>query len=213
MERGEEKSGMERGNEALSGAPEALSGITIRVRGLADGEHPIALEADAALLDFPEFAGKVKVDGILKRDGERLSIKGVASSKGNFECSRCAEPFDQTIKAPLELEFVPPRLERDPEDPDIHVFEPLVDPYIDITQDVRDALALSIPMRHLCRPDCKGLCPVCGMDLNRGNCGHRAELENEVAVTPQWSALKGLQERLRAEETNGRGDRDDGSSV
>lgn len=187
---------------------EPLSGITIRVRGLDDGEHAIALEHDAKLLDFPEFEGKVRVDGTLIRSGERISIRAVASSKGDFECTRCAEPFERLIKADLELEFVPPRLEGDPEDPNIHVFEPLSIPFIDITQDVRDALALSIPMRHLCRPNCKGLCLVCGADLNRETCAHQSDIEKEEeapAVSQHWSALKGLQERLRAEEENGHG--------
>ncbi len=188
--------------------PEPLSGITIRVRGLADGEHPIALEHDAKLLDYHEFEGKVRVDGTLTRSGERIAVRAFASSKGNFECTRCADPFEREIKAEMELEFVPPRLERDPEDPNIHVFEPLTTPYIDITQDVRDALALSIPMRHLCRPNCKGLCLVCGADLNRGTCPHQSgvtEPEESSEGTQQWSALKGLQERLRAEEENGHG--------
>jgi uncharacterized protein len=154
---------------------------------------------DAAVLEYQEFTKDVSVLGVLKREGERLTIDGEASGGGDFECTRCAEPFERVITAPLHLEFIPPRLESDPEDPNIHVYNAVVAAYVDITQDVRDALALAIPMKHLCRPDCKGLCPVCGKDLNCGTCDHTSEPETAL----QWAALKSLSERLRADESKG----------
>ena len=90
---------------------------------------------------------------------------------------------------------MPSALVSDPEDENIHLYNPMESPTVDITDDVRDALALAIPMKHLCKPDCKGLCPNCGHDLNKEECiCLPAEIDNE------WSALKELSERLRAEE-------------
>lgn len=173
-----------------------LHAITIKVRGLAQGENPVSLEFDASLLDYPAFAGKATVIGILKREGDRLDLLASASAEGEFECTRCADTFHDTVTAPLALHFVPPHLEPNDGDPDVHVYDPLSASDIDILPDVRDALILAIPMVHLCRPDCKGICAVCGKNLNREPHVHQEESE----PSETWSALNRLQERLRAEE-------------
>ena len=61
----------------------------------------------------------------------------------------------------------PPPPTPDPEDPDQYVFEASS---IDLTDAIRDALTLELPLRVLCKEDCKGLCPKCGVNLNTGSC-------------------------------------------
>lgn len=46
---------------------------------------------------------------------------------------------------------------------------------LDITDDIRQEIILEYPLRLLCAPDCKGLCLICGKNLNEGNCGHKKE--------------------------------------
>jgi uncharacterized metal-binding protein YceD (DUF177 family) len=170
--------------------------VTIKIRGLNQGENPVSLDFDAALLDYPGFEGIGKVEGILRRDSDRLTLDAEVSAEGNFECTRCADAFRDRISAPVTLHFVPPQLESNDGDPNVHVYDPLSDSEIDILPDVRDALILAIPMRHLCRPDCKGLCPACGKNLNREQ--HECHEQSEPAGV--WQALNRVKERLRAEE-------------
>ena len=59
--------------------------------------------------------------------------------------------------------------------------------YIDISKDVREYALLAIPMKNLCKEDCKGLCSHCGKDLNEGECGCTNE-----KIDPRWIALKNL---------------------
>jgi uncharacterized protein len=172
--------------------------IRIKVRGVADGEHRVDFLTDAAALDYPTFQDKVRVFGSLTKSGEQLHVQVGASAKGHFDCTRCMDPFDKNVEVLLNLEFVSPRLERDPEDPNVHVYDAAESAYIDITDDVRDALALAIPMKNLCRPNCKGLCPVCGNNRNHSECNH----EDDIAQEMRFPALKSLGERLRAEEKN-----------
>jgi uncharacterized protein len=175
---------------------QAPHGIQIRVRNLPDGEHPIEIQRFASVLDFPAFQDGLSLKGTLTKEGERIHILAKAVADGHFECTRCSDPFDRTIEALLKVEFVPPRLESDPEDENIHVYDPLAGPAIDITDDVRDALALAIPMKHLCKENCKGLCPTCGKNRNHEDC----DCEMPQELNENWSALKDLQSRLRAEE-------------
>jgi len=62
---------------------------------------------------------------------------------------------------------------------------------IDLVPLVRDAIVLALPMNPLCRADCKGLCPVCGADRNRVDCGHTGE-----RVDIRWGPLAGLREQM-----------------
>jgi uncharacterized protein len=67
----------------------------------------------------------------------------------------------------------------------------VADERLDLSAWARDALALALPEQILCRPDCAGLCPVCGKDLNVEPHEHAEE-----RIDPRWEALEELRERL-----------------
>jgi uncharacterized protein len=67
----------------------------------------------------------------------------------------------------------------------------VIDDRLDLSQWARDSLVLSLPTQILCRPDCAGLCPTCGKDLNREPHEH-AETEPD----PRWAVLAELRDRL-----------------
>jgi uncharacterized protein len=74
--------------------------------------------------------------------------------------------------------------------------EDLQSPYVyhdrlDLSQWARDALALELPVQILCRPDCAGLCPVCGKDLNVEPHEHEEE-----QLDPRWAELEKLRGQL-----------------
>jgi DUF177 domain-containing protein len=67
----------------------------------------------------------------------------------------------------------------------------VVDDRLELSAWARDALVLALPVKILCRPDCAGLCPVCGVDLNDEPHEHEA-----YESDPRWAALAELRERL-----------------
>ncbi len=67
----------------------------------------------------------------------------------------------------------------------------VADDRLDLSTWVRDAIALALPEQILCRPDCAGLCPVCGKDLNVEPHEHVEE-----ATDPRWAALQQLRDDL-----------------
>ena len=67
----------------------------------------------------------------------------------------------------------------------------VLDDRLDLSAWARDGLALSLPEQILCRPDCAGLCPVCGLDLNVEPHEHE-----ETVADPRWAALAELRDRL-----------------
>jgi uncharacterized protein len=67
----------------------------------------------------------------------------------------------------------------------------VVDNHLQLSDWARDAIALELPQQILCRPDCAGLCPVCGEDLNENPHEHEEERSD-----PRWAALEELKEKL-----------------
>jgi uncharacterized protein len=67
----------------------------------------------------------------------------------------------------------------------------LVDDNLDLAAMARDAIALALPDKILCRPDCAGLCPVCGKNLNAEPHAH-----DEESTDSRWAALEALREQL-----------------
>jgi uncharacterized protein len=105
-----------------------------------------------------------------------------------LECSRCLEPFRLPLLLPLGW-FVRRVEELTPEDelPDGE-FEILPETQeLDFTARVREAIIFNLPVKPLCRPDCRGLCPACGQNLNIRECACRRE-----ASDPRWDGLRRL---------------------
>lgn len=98
-------------------------------------------------------------------------------------CMRCLEP------ALLDLEVESREVDQSrTEDEDLR--SPYVDEdELDIGRWAHDATILALPTRLLCRPDCKGLCPICGETLNDAD---PAEHQHDTGIDPRWAALDKL---------------------
>jgi uncharacterized protein len=109
-------------------------------------------------------------------NGYVLRLRFTAGVSG--PCMRCLEPATPTITAESREVSQPGEAEE------------LDSPYLkgevlDLHGWARDALALALPAKLLCRPDCAGLCPVCGVNLNTAGAEHR----HESAPDPRWAKL------------------------
>ncbi|MDR3121514.1 MAG: DUF177 domain-containing protein [Clostridiales bacterium] len=106
---------------------------------------------------------------------ELTNINGIIRAKGfvrtGYEtfCARCLKPVYCSIEKPFDEEYVGAGSLRGTRSDEAEVYE-YSDKEIDISLAARDAVLLEIPIRHLCGEDCKSLCPVCGKDLNEGDC-------------------------------------------
>ncbi|HUX04807.1 MAG TPA: DUF177 domain-containing protein [Acidimicrobiales bacterium] len=109
-----------------------------------------------------------------------LHAKGTVSAPWHGVCRRCSIPVYGVSEVKVSERFVD---ERGPEDEEAYLIE--VD-FADLAPMVRDAILLDLPLAPLCRDDCRGLCPVCGIDRNEGSCDCAAPLD------PRWATLDGL---------------------
>ena len=133
------------------------------------------------VLDDPVRFDGVNVTGEFFCTGDnRVSLRAKADATVVSRCSRCLEPVQEAISAGIDALYA---LESDPDDPDIYVFEAHALP---LEEAVKDALLLELPLQFFCKPDCKGLCPVCGVNLNKQTC----TCQEGNVVTGPFSALK-----------------------
>ncbi|MBR1559544.1 MAG: DUF177 domain-containing protein [Clostridia bacterium] len=157
-------------------------------RAIKDPGQAYAFETDVTLepmevLGDPVGFREVRVAGEYLSPGDaRVSVKADVSATADSRCSRCLTPVTFPVTAQVDAVF---DRQPDPEDPDLYSFEAST---VELTDAVRDALLLELPLRVLCKPDCKGLCPVCGIDLNNGTC----TCQEGAEVKNPFSALKDI---------------------
>ena len=118
-----------------------------------------------------------------------IRVRGELRGKLEMDCARCLEPLVWTVAFPLDLFYRPmAQIAREeevaigPDEAELGFYE---GDGIELADVVRDQILVELPMRSVCRPDCRGLCPLCGKDRNVESCECREEFAD-----PRWEALR-----------------------
>ena len=143
--------------------------------------------------DF-RIVAPVRLTARITKDAEKVRLVGRVQTTLETDCGRCLEPFQVAVDAKLDLMFLPDTGggaekaagEKEVREEDVGVSF-YADDTIDLGVMMRDEFYLALPMKPLCKDDCKGLCPVCGANRNREACTCRAEW-----VDPRMESLKKL---------------------
>jgi uncharacterized protein len=128
--------------------------------------------------------------------GGTFEVKGLARTRLELACSRCLEPFEIPVDAAFDLRYVPQAMnkgegEREVGEDDLTTAY-YRDGVLDIADLLREQFQLVLPMKPLHDDACRGLCPECGANLNRTECGHQPTWED-----PRLAPLKGLLNRSK----------------
>ncbi|MEV4332647.1 DUF177 domain-containing protein [Streptomyces sp. NPDC049597] len=179
------------------------------------GRRPGALQRLSRTVDAPKDLGIEGVIGVpegrpvelelrLESVMEGVLVTGTARASAEGECVRCLEPLRQEVAADFQEMFTYPDADErgrpaepvDDEDEDILYLE---DGMFDLEPVLRDAVVLALPMQPVCREDCAGLCPECGIRLDDDPDHHHD------AVDIRWAALQGLADSLGTGEKDNMG--------
>lgn len=117
--------------------------------------------------DYPgvvEFVEPVKIEGTLKNENEVFVLEAKGGTEVILRCDRCLAPVRKELCFEIKERFA----HTGREDEETETFS---GDQIDLADFVKRGVMEVLPMKALCREDCKGLCPVCGKDLNEGDCG------------------------------------------
>ncbi len=138
-------------------------------------------------VDSIQLSEDLKVDTLqgsltLTRISMGVLVEGELQGKLSLECVRCLKAYDQYLTGSFEDLFFYPASRA--EDPLLAIPETAI---LDLTPVLREYLLLDIPIQPLCRPECKGLCPICGELISDNKCDH-----HEAEIDPRFEVLKTL---------------------
>lgn len=117
------------------------------------------------------FSHPVQVTGSVRNQAGVVALQAVAEADYVTVCDRCCVPLVEHYSVPCQNVLVRSSSgggEPNGENDDILSVQ---DEKLDLAELVASNVLLALPMKHLCREDCKGLCPTCGKNLNDGPCG------------------------------------------
>lgn len=161
--------------------------MEIHISNIENGIHEIQMSEPShglELLGHGHLVGKIVLKAIIDRRNEDLNLKAEIFSAAELKCDRCLSTFQHNITAKFDSYFSSKLSNLADDIKPLH----LNTPTIDLSEDMRTAFVLSLPIKILCQESCKGLCPECGINWNEKSCSCSSRNSD-----PRWEKLKELQ--------------------
>ncbi len=154
--------------------------------------HTYAPGALALNDEHAKLSGETSVAGTANRKDAHVRVRGNLTGSVEVVCDRCLQPVALPLGVEFDVQYIPAEIARGltenvelaDADLDASIYD---DGVVDIDELVREQVLLIMPLRVLCREDCKGICPTCGADLNNETC-----MCEQREVDPRWAALADL---------------------
>jgi uncharacterized protein len=178
--------------------------MIVDLRELRERGEPLFVEAD-----FPESALTIRSETVslaspararfkVTMSGDRVRVNGQLEAELNVSCSRCLKQLPERLKKNIDLEYWPdPAVEKEGEEIALSYDELDIGFYrndrLDLSAVSGEQILLDLPMKPVCREDCKGLCPQCGIDLNEATCSCEPD-----TLDPRWASLQDLKKKLQS---------------
>ena len=164
--------------------------------------RPGSIEFDDQAHQEGTLAASGRAEVIHEHRGPRdtvadIRVRGRYAGDFHVPCARCVEPVEVSLSADFDLIFRPMGADAGTAERSISAPETEIGYYQKdglLLEDVlREQVVLSLPVRALCKPDCKGLCPHCGKNRNLEGCTCEG-----LQPDARWEALAGLRGRIKS---------------
>ena len=176
----------------------SAAALAVDLLRIPDAGLPLDVSVSAEELRLPQsaeviFPNPVRILGRLARVAEQIYFQGMIAGTMSAPCSRCVETATHDFEVETQIMFLPPSSAGSHEgteavgledEPDIYEHDGMK---LDLLPLVYDQVVLAFPVQPLCRPDCAGLCHICGGNLNEVSCACRTE-----SVDPRFALLKNI---------------------
>lgn len=137
------------------------------------------IDAEPLDVDHERLVGDIHVELHLTALNDGIDVEGTVSADWTTVCRRCLAEVSGTAVGTVDELY-----QIEPLDPDAYLIE---DGRLDLAPLVRETILLELDVERLCRDDCAGLCPVCGLDRNTTECSC-----DTTAGDGRWAALEGF---------------------
>ena len=144
-----------------------------------------------------QVLGKIEVRLRAEKHAREVRVRGSFAAELELPCARCLEP----VRIPLNAEFdqfyqshkdhrLVGEIELQEKDTEIAFY---FGDFIEVGDIIREQILLGLPMKPMCREDCKGLCPYCGKNRNLDDCNCHA-----LFVNPRFAQLLKMRDRMNS---------------
>ena len=168
--------------------------MMLDLQAIADFPARITLEEDSSQMDISveglSLTGMARVELHIVQSDNIYYCTGVVACEARIECSRCLDKYGLTLRGELDFsirEAADKKQAGRADTPDGELLAATRALRIDISEPVREAILLEVPLKPLCREDCGGICPHCGVNRNDKSCDCRGK-----NTDPRWDALSDL---------------------
>jgi uncharacterized protein len=168
---------------------DSVAEFRINISNLSEGIHEYTFEAEPSKIALDErFHGAIKARVELDKSARQISLQAELWAEATFECDRCLNDFVGKLDGTYTMFYIQGgRSTVDVQkEEELHILTADTN-FIDLDEDVRQFILLTIPQKLLCKEDCQGLCPTCGINRNNESCTC-----NTLAVDSRWDELKKL---------------------
>jgi uncharacterized protein len=143
-----------------------------------------AVAKEFAGSEFIWADGDIKVSGEVVNTGRELEMSGIILVTATLKCDRCLDEYVTSVEIPFTERYREDDAERDEEQAGLSYYQ---GDEIHIDQVVLENIIMAEPLKRLCRAECQGLCPHCGINLNHAVCAC-----NDDKVDPRLAVLQQL---------------------
>lgn len=162
--------------------------MEVQIAGVHDGEYPFSFDISARELGLDEtFIGNVNVEGELRKVSTQYILRSTIHASYVRECDRCLAETQKDVSIPMDIYYRMALDERgagdDKDDIEMRTLHPDQESIV-LDEEVRQTILLEIPLKVLCSEGCLGICPGCGVDLNKERCGCE-----QSEIDPRWAKL------------------------
>lgn len=171
--------------------------MQIEIEPLSETSKPFAHTYAPAALPLTDEGARLLTDaqvaGRISRKRQRVHVQGTITAEVEVHCDRCLAPMTVPVKTEFDVSYDPAGMEEATEN-ELQADDLATSVYsgdsLDLDELVREQLLLALPTRSLCRAECRGMCPTCGIDLNTQTCDCA-----QKEIDPRWAGLAALKDR------------------
>ena len=169
----------------------------------------VSVDLDPREVDIPdntaELKGPLRLEGRVLKAGEKVLLESMLRGALRLTCSRCLKGFVQPFEIEVSATYVQtPEAEPERGEGSAAALEDsriaFLGDEIDLVSGIREDLALNVPLKPLCKEDCRGLCPQCGTDRNERECTCQKE-----TVDMRLAALRDIQTQMESQDNQHKG--------
>ncbi|NIM19507.1 MAG: hypothetical protein GTO51_03900 [Candidatus Latescibacteria bacterium] len=162
---------------------------------LSESPEKICSEEVVSIRDVLDAERKIEclVDVTARKSGETFYFQTKLHGTLSTQCHKCLQPTDFGIDTAFEVVVQRGGTAKAGTDRAVEedfVYLPIGEQEFSLDQHIYENLVVNIPMQIICREDCKGLCPICGANMNKDPC------TCERSGDSRWDALKSLKDKL-----------------